>query len=448
MRLGPQVGPQTEFLKCQADVAIYGGAAGGGKTFGLLLESLRNVRNPGYMGVIFRRTLEEVKMQGGLWDESMKLFPFAGGVPKESELEWRFKSGAVIKFQYLNSESSKYRYQGAQFAFMGFDELTHFSEGQFFYMLSRNRSTCGVRPYVRATTNPDSQSWVRKFLDPWLRGQFGDGEVAWLERDGGVRKWHSSQRESCLSFSFIRAKVSENPLLLKQNPEYLTNLKALSYVDRMRLLEGNWDVVEEGNFFRREWFKVFDAAPRGLTCLRFWDLAATEATGTKDPDYTVGVLLGLTNDGTWWVLDVVRERLTPGAVEQLVLQTAKLDRERFGCQSIRMEQEPGSSGIAVIQRYAQQLLAGFDFRGIRNTGSKADRARLLSAQAEVGNVRLVSGGWNSALLDELCLFPTKGVHDDQVDAASGAFACLTAQSTGFFAIGGGEPRGGLGYEPR
>src|SRR5205085_1689527 len=142
------------------DIAIYGGAAGGGKTWALLLEGMRNQSVPDFSAVLFRRTVPQVTAPGGMWDEGAKLYHLLGATPNRTALTWQFPSGARVKFGHLQYEDSVYDWQGSQIALLGFDELTHFSQTQFFYMLSRNRSTCGVRPYVRATTNPDAGSWV------------------------------------------------------------------------------------------------------------------------------------------------------------------------------------------------------------------------------------------------------------------------------------------------
>ncbi len=158
--LRPQPGPQETWLSSGADIAIYGGSAGGGKSWALLFEPLRHVANPGFGAVIFRRTMPMITNEGGLWDESMGLYPLAGATPMIGSHDWRFPSGANVGFRHLQHEVTKLDWQGAQVALIGFDELTHFTESQFFYMFSRNRSMCGVRPYIRATTNPDAASWV------------------------------------------------------------------------------------------------------------------------------------------------------------------------------------------------------------------------------------------------------------------------------------------------
>src|SRR5690606_2742766 len=162
--IAPQPGPQTAFLSTSADIAIYGGAAGGGKSWALLLEPLRHIHNPKFGGVIFRRESKQVTNEGGLWDESEKIYPLVGAKPRVGDLQWVFPSGCCLTFAHLQHETDKLSWQGSQIAFIGFDELTHFTRTQFFYMLSRNRSLCGVAPYIRATTNPDADSWVAEFI--------------------------------------------------------------------------------------------------------------------------------------------------------------------------------------------------------------------------------------------------------------------------------------------
>ena len=183
----------------------------------------------------------------------------------------------------------------------------------------------------------------------------------------------------------------------------------------------------EGKLFRREWFPVVKVPPACVERVRRWDFAATAAAYGSDPDWTAGVLMGRTADERFVILDVVRVRASPGEVERLLVATASQDRARPGSERpvmIRFEQEGGSSGKIAANHFVR-LLAGYDVRGEASTGSKLERARPLVAQAEVGNVLLLEGPWNRDFLDELVAFPTPGVHDDQVDAASGALADLT-----------------------
>src|SRR5262249_39362092 len=180
---------------------------------------------------------------------------------------------------------------------------------------------------------------------------------------------------------------------------------------------GDWSVRHGGSIFRREWFRMIESVPPNLRKVRSWDLAASEAKPGADPDWTVGVLLGRSTDGCFYVLDVCRVRTTPQGVENLVRQTAEQDGRDV---PVLMEQEPGSSGKSLMQRYAT-VLAGRQFSAQRVTGDKVTRASPFSSQVEAGRVFLVRAPWNTAFLDELEAFPHNGSHDDQVDPASAAF---------------------------
>ena len=142
--ISAQPGPQIEFLRTSADICIYGGAAGGGKTVGLILEPLRHVgRVANFTAVFFRRTTPQITNPGALWDESLNFYPRVGGTPHLGVREWRWPRAGKIKFSHLQFETTVYDWQGAQITLICFDELTHFTAHQFFYMVSRNRSTCG-----------------------------------------------------------------------------------------------------------------------------------------------------------------------------------------------------------------------------------------------------------------------------------------------------------------
>jgi len=131
-----QPGPQSAFLASRADIAIYGGAAGGGKTFALLLEPCRHMENPDFGGVIFRRQAIQVRAEGGLYDTSFGIYGQLDATPMSSPYpKWTFPSGSSVSFNHLSSDSDLLSWQGSQIPFLGYDELTHFTERQFWYML-------------------------------------------------------------------------------------------------------------------------------------------------------------------------------------------------------------------------------------------------------------------------------------------------------------------------
>ncbi len=231
---------------------MYGGSAGGGKSRGLLYEPLarRLHFNPGFTAAVFRRTYPEITNPGGLWDEASEIYPLAGGRGVIGACEWRFPSGARIAFRHLENEATKHQYQGSQICYLAFDELTHFTPSQFWYLLSRNRSVSGIRPYVRATCNPDP-GWVKTFLAPWVDELFegpraDSGELRWFVRVGGDIRWCGPDHPDAKSLTFIRASIWDNPALLEKDPGYVATLKALPPVERARLLDGDWNVRREG----------------------------------------------------------------------------------------------------------------------------------------------------------------------------------------------------------
>ena len=448
--IAPQPGPQTVFLSTPADIAIYGGSAGSGKTFGTLLDPLRHVHNPGFGAVIFRRTTPEIREEGALWDETLNLYPYVNARPKETTLEWFFPSGAKVSMSHMEHESDKLRWQGSQICGLYFEELTHFEQSQFFYMFSRNRSTCGIKPYIRGTCNADPYSWVKVFLKPWLDKEYdcpaASGEIRAFYRDGQEIVWLRPGEQAppgklIKTCTFIRAFARDNKKLLEKNPEYLANLDALPLVDRLRLRDGDWDtILSHGKYYQRRWFPILEVKPPDIEAeCRFWDKAATEEPkpGSKkiDPDYTASVLLARRPERAfprYVVLHATWDRKSPAGVEKLIKEVAILDDRCTVDEQghilahqkyvrVVIEEEGGSSGKDDIFNFVARVLDGFDAHGIRSTGNKEVRTKAPSAQAEVGNIGVLKGEWNDGFFDFLEAFPNPKVHDDIVDALSGSY---------------------------
>lgn len=440
----PQRGPQEKFLASSADIVIYGGAAGGGKSFALLMEPLRHVQtNPQFYAVIFRRNTVQVRNPGGLWDESMGLYGLTDASPSESVLEWQWPEGGKVKFAHLEHEKTKLDWQGAQVPLICWDELTHFTKTQFFYLLSRNRSMCGVRPYIRATCNPDADSWVAEFIAWWIDNQTGFpipermGVVRWFIVLGDKTLWGDTRQELIdkygtetrpKSATFIPASVYDNKILMQKDPGYLANLMALPVVEKARLLNGNWKIrPAAGLYFRREWCGMVDALPVDLEMVRYWDLAATEKTEGNDPDWTVGWKMGRERKtGIFYVAHVSRFRKTPFETEKAWKNIASQDS---GSVRIGFPQDPGQAGKTQAQYIVRELM-GYTVGTRAERGDKIVRFGPFSSQCQAGNVKFLRASWNDEVFTALEAFP-ESAHDDEVDAAGGAFGMFLGNTFGW-----------------
>jgi len=430
---------QEQFLSTSADIGIFGGAAGGGKTWSLLVEPLRHIGNGGFGAVIFRRTIPEIVHEGALWDEAKKIYALLDARSNENDKQFRFRSGAKVTFSHMQMEDDKFSWKSSQIPLIEFDQLETFTETQFFYTLSRNRSLCGVRPYVRASCNPEP-NWLAGFLGWWIAEDgFAiperSGVLRWMVREHDTTFWSSDPDELATlhpdstpkSVTFVLSTVYDNKILLDKDPGYLANLQALSYVDRERLLGdaqrgGNWKVKPAaGKIFNKSWFEIVDAVPAGGREIRFWDLAATEKKiDRKDPDYTASAK-GKIVAGIVYIEDVTNDQIEPARTDSYMRNKASQDGPKV---AIRFEQEGGASGKRDAYHIIQ-ILAGYDVVGVPPMGDKITRAKPLSAQALVGNVKLLRAHWNEPFLNHLHSQPD-APHDDMMDAASGLYSSLLA----------------------
>ena len=225
-------GPQTDFLAAGELDVLYGGAAGGGKSYAMLVDPLRYAHKSAHRALILRRSMPELRE---LIDKSRELYPraFAGCKFREVEKLWNFPSGAKIEFGFLERDADVYRYQGQAYSWIGFDEITHLpTEFGWNYLASRLRTTDPeIVPYLRCTANPGGvgSTWVKKrYIDPHIPNESFQG------KDGLSRK-------------FIPARLVDNPYLAVDG-RYEQMLKALPEVQRRQLLEGNWDITEGAAF--------------------------------------------------------------------------------------------------------------------------------------------------------------------------------------------------------
>jgi predicted phage terminase large subunit-like protein len=449
----PNPGPQTDFLSRNCFEVMFGGAAGGGKSIALLMGAARHL-NRGYgrhfHALLFRRTFPE--LQDTLIKDAWTLYPQLGGHYTQDDKTWEFPGGEIIQFGHMEHEKDVQRKLGLGVQYVGFDELTTFTERQYRFMFSRIRSGHGVPCSLRSATNPGSEGheWVFKRWGPWLDPESPvkakPGEVLYFlrskdDQDVVVPKGTPLARGR----TFIPSKLEDNAPLFAGG-EYEAGLNALDPVSRAQQRNGDWLIKPaKGLYFRRDWFHFIDASqvPGDAVRARYWDLAATEAEAGKDPDWTVGCKAAFDSEKRLYVEDVARMRGNPGDVEKFVRATAEMDGNEI---PVYFEQEPGASGKSAAAAFIR-LLAGWTVRAVRKRTDKVVSAGPVSAQcsanvtatsARPGNVYIVRAPWNEIFIRELEQFP-EGSHDDQVDALSGVFDRLTKQAP--IIRGGGVNRG-------
>lgn len=443
LRIGPQPGSQERFLASRADIVFYGGEAGSSKTAGLVLEGLRCHDIPKAGGIMFRRTSPQLEGPGSLWELMREWYPHLGARMTESPVfKAVFPCGASVQLAHLQYETSKLAHQGKGYSYIGFDELTHFTEGQFWYLFSRCRSTSGVKSYIRATMNPDPDSWVKRMIEWWLDD---NGEYARPERSGVVRyfyrigetlHWADTAAELLgrfpqqgvlpTSFTFILGRLADNKILLSIDPGYRARLMALPLVERERLLGhgqgGNWRIKPAaGLYFRRGWFKTITALPTDFVqVVRAWDKAATQPTADNpDPAWTRGVKMGVTRTGRFVVLHLESLRGSPQTVLERMRNIAMQDGKRT---KILIWQDPAQAGKVDVQ-LTKGFLMGYHVESEVAREDKVVYAGPFSTQVEAGNVDVLAAPWNEAFFGELEAFPD-GRHKDITDACSRAFMGL------------------------
>jgi len=248
----PNKGPQVDFLAAPEKEVLYGGAAGGGKSFAMLVDLLRYASNGNHRALLLRRTLAELTE---LVDQSRKLYPkaFPGAIFRESKNTWSFPSGATALFSYVDKDSDVTRYQGQSFTWIGVDELGQYPTPYVWnYLRSRLRTTDpGIETYMRASANPGGVGgwWLKKmFVDP-----APPNEPFWATDidSGKILKYgpyHPVHADRPLYHRrFIPARLTDNPFLMESG-EYETMLLSLPEVERRRLLEGDWDVADGAAF--------------------------------------------------------------------------------------------------------------------------------------------------------------------------------------------------------
>lgn len=445
--IGPKSKKQHMILHQMADTAIVGGAMGSGKSHIALLYPLKFKDDPYLRGIIFRKTTGEILAQGGLWEKACELYANVFGLEnikiQKKEMKITFPNGGSVKFSHLETDQDRFKHQGAEYTFVLFDEATHFSQIAIEYLMLRIRSPrARHKLQMVLTCNPDPDWFALEWLKPYLHP---DGTPN-LELDGKIRYyvvqdnkyiWADTKEEledvygigeenGIKSFTFISASCYDNPVLLKNQPSYISTLKSKPFVDVQRFLYGNWFVrPSTTGFFKREWVtpvRLFEQQIVGYC--RAWDIAGSvPSDDVPNPDWTAGVLFAKTKQGRYIICDSVRFRARIGEVIRRIVETAKNDPPET---QIILPQEPGQAGIAAAQELIKELLSeGFGGRARSTNKSKVVRFQPFAAAAEAGLVDYIEGDWNKDYFAELEGFDgSRRVKDDQVDATSDSFITL------------------------
>lgn len=419
VRLVPTV-KQAAFLLLDQREVFYGGAAGGGKTAGILAAALQYVDVPGYSALLLRRNFKQLSMPGSWIPLSHEWLDQTDAEWHKGEKQWTFPSGATLTFGFVGQpEEDRRKYETAAFQFIGIDELTAWREEDYRFLFSRLRRPTGfpVFPRMRAASNPGGRGheWVkRRFVTP----------------DTRIRR-----------AVFIPANLDDNPYL--DRDDYIASLQELHPVHWQRLLYGDWDIANPGEMFQpRQWYAdhpelMVDGSSVADARIRYWDLAASEPNSDyPDPDWTAGVRMarrqGSNGQPIFTIEHVVRVRRTAGQIERLIAETARSDPDGT---AQWMEQEPGASGKSLVDHFRRDVMpTSIPMRASRSRLSKGARARPLAGAMENGRVETVRAAWTEVFFDELEAFSEdpshSGAHDDMVDSASGAFNLLEKGADG------------------
>ena len=403
---------------------------------------------------------------GAVWDESKQLFTNIDpkGKIKVKDLKYQFSSGAEVAFSHFERADNTKDWQGSQISSCVMEELCQFEEGQFDYILSRLRTSANMKPNMRATMNPEADSWVKKYVSWYLYPEghelFGrpdpskQGIIRWFIRRSDGLVWGDSKEELLekypdgipLAFRFISASVFDNPYI---QPSYIAFLNGLPKLEKEKLLYGNWEArVEATTYFQRSWCEEITAYdPSEITKLvRAWDFAATlKSDAVPSPDYTVSVLMAKTKTNDYIVLDVRRMRIRPGDWETQIVDAWEYDRQICGNVVTIIPQDPGASGQMATSILCRALAErGIVTEKMRASGKKLDRFRPFSASSQVGSVKFLKGcgndyenkvvNDNGFVYRELEAFDGlrrsgEHGHDDIPDAMSDAFSFLASKLT-------------------
>jgi phage terminase large subunit-like protein len=466
-----------------ANITIYGGAAGSGKTHLMLLRPLLQIHDPKFNAIFFRRTGPQLSGAGSVWDEAKQLYSEFGARIRENDREIIFQSGAKIKFSHMEHEKNKLDHQGKQYTHVYFDEGTHFTQGQITYLMSRLRSAAEVDSSMFISCNPDPDSFIAQLIDWWLdEDGFPDKEKSGvIKYYGSVNNdifftdteeemaelypqvcwiWNPLTEEKVYAapktITFIGGTIFDNPALIASNPQYLAELNALPQVEKDRLLHGNWYARPEGSsHFQRKWLPSVDKVPEGAIYCRAWDKAATEPSEVNaHPDYTASVKMAKDRNGFFYLIGDYHEdnfdkkdskhtkitgRFRERSGTRDVIIQKQSDHDGTDC-TVVFSQDPGAAGVTEFTESAKKLIT--EGHVVKKDPMPTQQGKLtrylpFSSAAENGLVFIVKSTFSPATLDAYFkeseafdgLRSSDHRKDDWPDSTASAFNFLSATRT-------------------
>lgn len=449
-------------MDATTDVILTGGSAGGGKSRMCLTKYLSYLSDPNFRGCVFRRSRPEIFASGSLVDESHQIYPHFGGIWKAQASKWIFPSGASLQFAAIGDDRDLPKWQGSALTNILIDEAAEgWTEKQFLFLLTRLRSaTFKGKMQIILSCNPNQSSFLYNHVMPLLdektgtpiagvedkirwfvvvddKVRWGDSpEELWEEYGQGKRLWDDFRPKS---WRFIPLSIFENTILLKNNPEYLSNLMAQPKVNQLRFLYGSWTAVPDGGAYWKHTLTEGqminpDEVPTDCVWVRYWDFGSAEpSTALPNPDYSCGVKIGKSRStGNYYIADVARFRKNMSYVLDEVTRIAFLDGIEE-C-TVGIPKDPGSAG-----KYANQyMVRDLAERGvpvktevISGHSSKLTKFLPFVSCCEAKAVFYVKAEWNELFFQELSLFTggSRDQKDDQVDSVSSGFRALARSAT-------------------
>ena len=393
-----QSGFQSKVFTCPADIAIVGGAMGAGKSYALIIEVMKHVNDPYFRCGIFRKNRANILCAGGLWEELLDVASTFGYTVKTNrqQLKITFPSGASVQFGHANHPNFKQFLKGTQYSAIFIDEGDEFDEEIFKFLISRLRSKAQTKTYMRITTNP-CDGWIKKMVKPYLNEEdypiaeqcakikylyFINNEPVLLDNKEDFIKEHGLSKEDMQyirTFTFIAGRVDENKKMLRDNPEYLANLRTLSDHERDRYLYGWWGELPRDGMFQEKDFQAYVTFPERAD--RYIIFIDTALKAQNHNDYTVATCWAYKKNKLY-LIDMLRGKWPYTSMKERV--QAFIETNDYVDAVYIEDIQTG----AVLLDDLRNNISGIRFRPIHREVRESKLKRAQGALANLGHVKV------------------------------------------------------------